>query len=107
MKRPGASSKPAKEVLVMSNQAPTRSGFTRRTFVARASALAAASLLDVPLSAAAEPPPETKRIRLVHAQAICFAPQYVAEELLRMEGFSEVTYAEMTTGIPSDTIFAG
>jgi NitT/TauT family transport system substrate-binding protein len=29
---------------------------------------------------------------LVHAPAICFAPQYLAEELLRLEGFTEVEY---------------
>ena len=36
----------------MSNQAPTMFGFTRRTFLARTSALGAASLLGAPLSAA-------------------------------------------------------
>jgi len=40
----------------------------------------------------AEPPPETKRIRFVHAPSICIAPQYLAEELLRLEGFTEVEY---------------
>jgi NitT/TauT family transport system substrate-binding protein len=46
-------------------------------------------------SATAEPPPETKKIRLVHVPAICLAPQYLAEELLRLEGFSEVEYVEI------------
>jgi len=41
---------------------------------------------------AAEPPPETKRIRLGKAPSACLAPQYVAEELLRAEGFSEIQY---------------
>jgi NitT/TauT family transport system substrate-binding protein len=41
---------------------------------------------------AAEPPPETTRIRLVQIPSICQAPQYVAEELLRSEGFTEVQY---------------
>jgi NitT/TauT family transport system substrate-binding protein len=40
----------------------------------------------------AEPPPETARIRLVQTPSMCQAPQYVAEELLRSEGFSEVLY---------------
>jgi NitT/TauT family transport system substrate-binding protein len=44
---------------------------------------------------AAEPPPETRKIRLVHVPAICLAPQYLAEELLRLEGFSEVEYVEI------------
>jgi len=51
-----------------------------------------------PEQAAAEPPPETSRIRLPHAPALCFAPQYVAEELLRSEGFSEVVYVPVHTG---------
>ena len=42
--------------------------------------------------AAADDEPEIKRIRLVHAPSICTAPQYIAAELLRMEGFSEVEY---------------
>ena len=41
---------------------------------------------------AAEPPPETTRIRLVQIPGICQAPQYVAEELLRSAGFTEVHY---------------
>ncbi|MGH7311866.1 MAG: ABC transporter substrate-binding protein [Candidatus Rokuibacteriota bacterium] len=42
--------------------------------------------------AAAEPPLETTRIRLVQTPSMCQAPQYVAEELLRGEGFTEVVY---------------
>jgi len=41
---------------------------------------------------AAEPPPETKRIRLARAPSACLAPQYVAEELLRAEGFNQIEY---------------
>ena len=36
---------------------------------------------------AAEPPPETTRLRMHHnSQSLCLAPQYVAEDLLRGEG---------------------
>jgi NitT/TauT family transport system substrate-binding protein len=42
--------------------------------------------------AAAEPPPETTRIRLEWAGGACNAPKYVAEELLRSEGFMDVQY---------------
>jgi NitT/TauT family transport system substrate-binding protein len=83
------------------------SGFDRRTFLANASALSAASLLAVPRAVAAEPPPETRQIRLVHAPAICLAPQYLAEELLRLEGFSEVSYVEIKSGEPIDVLYAG
>jgi NitT/TauT family transport system substrate-binding protein len=41
---------------------------------------------------AAEPPPETTRLRLVQIPGICHAPQYVAEALLRSEGFTELHY---------------
>ena len=41
---------------------------------------------------AAEPAPETTRLRIVHALNNCYAPQYVAEDLLRAEGFSDLRY---------------
>ena len=81
--------------------------YTRRQFLESTSVLGAASLLGYSRIAAAEPPPETKKIRLVHFPAICIAPQYLAEELLRLEGFSEVSYVEMMSGKPVDGILAG
>jgi NitT/TauT family transport system substrate-binding protein len=47
-------------------------------------------------SALAEPPPETPRIRIASVPTVCLSPQYVAAELLRGEGFSDVEY--VTTG---------
>ncbi len=44
---------------------------------------------------AAEPPPETTRLRLDQRPSICVAPQYVAEELLRAEGFTDVQYIKI------------
>jgi NitT/TauT family transport system substrate-binding protein len=41
---------------------------------------------------AAEPPPETTRLRLDQRPSICVAPQYVAEEFFRAEGFTDVQY---------------
>ena len=70
----------------------TEQGFSRREFLASTSMLGAATLLGLPRTATAEPPPETTRIRLPHAPAICLAPQYLAEELLRIEGFSQIEY---------------
>jgi NitT/TauT family transport system substrate-binding protein len=43
---------------------------------------------------AAEPPPETTRLRLVQTPSMCQAPQYVAEELLRGEGFTDLEYLQ-------------
>src|SRR5437773_1269463 len=65
---------------------------SRRIFLARAAAVGAASLLPFPRIASAEPPPEITRIRFMHSPSICMAPQYVAEQLLRSEGFSDVSY---------------
>jgi NitT/TauT family transport system substrate-binding protein len=69
-------------------------GLSRRGFLAQASALATASVLGLPTQASADPPPETRKIRLYRAPTICLAPSYLAEELLLVEGFSEVEYIE-------------
>jgi len=73
---------------------PDRHPFTRREFIAGGSALGAASLLGLSPTAAAEPPPEITTIRIAHWSAICTAPQYVAEPLLRAEGFTDIQYLE-------------
>jgi NitT/TauT family transport system substrate-binding protein len=75
---------------------------TRRTFLG---ALSAAMVTA--RTASAEPPPETTRLRLLKTTSICWAPQYVAEGLLRDEGFSEVTYVDMPTGAISVRLAAG
>ena len=72
-------------------------GFSRRELLAGTSMLGAATLLGLPRTTAAESPPEIQKIRLVHTPAICLAPQYLAEDLLRMEGFSEVEYVDIPT----------
>jgi len=80
------------------------SSVTRRDFLTGASALGATSLIGIPRFAAAEPAPEVKKIRLVHLPGICLAPQYLAEEMLRLEGFSEVEYLKITTSALSDVL---
>jgi NitT/TauT family transport system substrate-binding protein len=68
-------------------------GLSRRQFLGGLTLAGTAVLLGLrPKSVAAEPPPETTRIRLVQIPSICQAPSYVAEELLRSEGFTEVHY---------------
>ena len=66
--------------------------YSRRDFLARTAVLSAGGLLGLPRLVAAEAPLETTRIRLVQLPTICQAPQYVAEELLRSEGFTDVQY---------------
>jgi NitT/TauT family transport system substrate-binding protein len=71
-------------------------GWSRRQFLGGVTLAGTAGLLSLrPMPVAAEPPPETTRIRLTHISGICVAPQYMAEELLRSEGFSEVPYVKV------------
>jgi NitT/TauT family transport system substrate-binding protein len=74
----------------------TRESLSRREFLGGLTVATAAGLAVKPESAAAEPPPETTRIRIAKVPAICLAQLYVAEELLRGEGFTDVQYVEMT-----------
>jgi NitT/TauT family transport system substrate-binding protein len=77
-------------------------GISRREFLGGLTLTGTAGLLGLHSSpVAAEPPPETTRLRLVQVPTICQAPQYVAEELLRGEGFTDLQYVkkEGTRGI--------
>ena len=72
----------------------------RRRFLAGLTAAGAASVVGASTRVLAEPLPETTRIRLAKIPSICVAPQYVAEELLRAEGFTEIDY--VVTGAGAD-----
>jgi NitT/TauT family transport system substrate-binding protein len=72
---------------------------SRRQFLTTLSAAGAAGLMSPPGSLAQEARPETATIRLTSIPGICVAPQYVAEELLKSEGFSDVQYIELGTDI--------
>jgi NitT/TauT family transport system substrate-binding protein len=65
---------------------------SRRDFLATLSAAGAASVLGARAALADEGPPETTTIRLALDPAICIAAWYIADELLRAEGFSQVRY---------------
>jgi NitT/TauT family transport system substrate-binding protein len=80
---------------------------TRRHFLSAATALGSVGLLGLPGHGRAEPPPEVRRIRLIHAPSICLAPQLLAESLLLLEGFSEIEYVEMQVNRLSGEIAAG
>ena len=68
--------------------------FTRRKFLGSGLAATAGLLGLPPLPVAAEPAPETTTIRVHDSFSVCLAPQYVAEELLHAEGFTEVHYVK-------------
>ena len=65
----------------------------RRAFLESAVSVGTAALFGFHADrAAAEAPPETTRIRLAKYPALCTAPQFIAEQLLRAEGFSDTQY---------------
>jgi NitT/TauT family transport system substrate-binding protein len=69
---------------------------TRRQFLTTLSAAGAAGLLRAPPLLAAEGALETTTVRIEKVPAICLAPQYVSEELLRAEGFTDIRYVEVS-----------
>jgi NitT/TauT family transport system substrate-binding protein len=72
-------------------------GWNRRAFVKGATLAGTGALLGLRSeSPAAEPPPETTEIRLLQVPTFCVAPQYVAEQLLRDEGFADIQYIKKT-----------
>ena len=76
-----------------------REGWSRRQFLSTATLAGTGALWGLRgESQAAEPPPETTRIRLVSIPGVCVAPQYVSEELLRSEGFTDVQYVKLQLG---------
>ena len=73
--------------------------FSRRRFLGELTVGGTVGLLALRLHpVAAEPPLETTRLRLTQTPAACLAPQYVAEEFLRGEGFTDVQYVKTTGG---------
>jgi NitT/TauT family transport system substrate-binding protein len=75
--------------------------WSRREFLTKATLAGTAGLLGIaPSSVAAEPPLDTTTIRLIRTPALCSAPQFLAEELLRAEGFTDIRYTEKNTGLP-------
>jgi len=83
--------------------ADCRRGFLRSLTLAGAGTLLGGRSRCV----AAERGPETTRIRLVEITGICIAPQYVADELLRGEGFTDVQYVKAAAGVETAKALAG
>ena len=69
---------------------------TRRRFLTTLSMASAAGINLPPQVRAAEGALETTTVRLAKIAAICVAPQYVADELLRAEGFTDVRYIDVS-----------
>jgi NitT/TauT family transport system substrate-binding protein len=71
----------------------------RRRFLAMLSATGAAGLVGASHSSGQEAPLETTTVRLAKITGTCIAPQYLAEEFLRLEGFTDVTYVLSDAGV--------
>ena len=78
--------------------------WTRREFLSAAALAGGSTVLGFQSDAyGAEAPPETTRLRLHKTSSLCNTSLYVAEELLRAEGFTEIQYfgdQDTTTGVP-------
>ena len=79
---------------------------SRRRFLATIAAAGAAGLVDEPKSSAQEGRLETTTVRLAKVTGTCIAPQYVAEELLRLEGFTDIQYVLSEAGIGQSKVIA-
>jgi NitT/TauT family transport system substrate-binding protein len=80
---------------------------SRRDFLAGASLAAATGVFGAGVSLADEAPPEVTTVRLSKIPGICIAPQYVVEELLRAEGFTDVRYVAAEAGRHSERMARG
>ncbi len=79
----------------------------RRAFLRGTIAVATTSTFGPkPVRGVAEEPLETKTIKLVRIPGICVAPQYVADELLRAEGFTQVQYVYVPDGAGTYKVLA-
>jgi NitT/TauT family transport system substrate-binding protein len=78
---------------------------SRRDFLTALSAASAAGVLSARRSLADEGPPETTTLRLIYDPSICTAPNYIADELLRAEGFTDIRYVRTVSG--SDAVADG
>jgi NitT/TauT family transport system substrate-binding protein len=82
----------------------------RREFL-QATAVGAAIGCSItrPRSAATEPPPETTTVRIIDVGAGCLAPQMVADDLLKADGFTAVEYVKIKgpAGIANKTLGDG
>jgi NitT/TauT family transport system substrate-binding protein len=67
---------------------------TRRGFLGGIAASGAASLIHTRWAEAADGPLETTTVRIQKASSDCASSLYIAEELLRAEGFTDIRYAD-------------
>jgi NitT/TauT family transport system substrate-binding protein len=67
---------------------------TRRRVLSNIGLAGAVAMLPAPHLLAAEPRLETTTIRLAKPPALCVAPLFIVEELLRADGFTDIRYVD-------------
>ena len=72
----------------------------RRRFLTGSSS-AGVTALGISSSFGQEGPPETTTVRLAKIAGICIAPQYIADALLRAEGFTDIQFVATDAGVPA------
>src|SRR6516225_12325608 len=68
---------------------------TRRQFLTSLALAGGAGLARTPRAFGGEGTLETTSVRITKNQGICYAPQYVAEEFLRDEGFTDIRFVDV------------
>src|SRR5271155_2065780 len=79
------------QISALKGENPMTIAQTRRWFLTGLSLAGAAGLVRAS-AIAAEERLETSSVRFMQISSLCHAPQFVAEELLRAEGFTEIQY---------------
>jgi len=80
---------------------------TRRRFLTTLSVAGSAGLLRPPTLLAAAEQLETTSIRLTKVTDMCMAPQFVMQDLLLAEGFTDIQYVEIPIPQITETIGSG
>jgi NitT/TauT family transport system substrate-binding protein len=78
----------------------------RRRFLATLSSAGAAGLIGARTSDAQDGRMETTTVRIAKTASICVAPEYIADELLRAEGFTDIRYVATVPGTSSGLALA-
>lgn len=86
-------------------------GWSRREFMTKVGLAGTAAILGMATeTAGAEQPLETTTLKMIYdpeIPAICYAAQYIAEDLLRAEGFNNVRYVKLFEGSETKTLATG
>jgi len=81
---------------------------SRRRFLTTTACAGASAIIRPSALMAAEGALETTTVRILKFPAVCVGPQYIAEELLRAEGFTEIRYVDAwESGLFSDQVGRG